>query len=114
MLRSADSLARFIRTVHRIQNELEPHVYVETPFELQQALELHNLLTNGEIVARAALFRTESRGGHYREDYPTQDNANWLKAVSVKKVDGKMTTNAWGIDPEWKDREGDMGTRRWG
>jgi succinate dehydrogenase / fumarate reductase, flavoprotein subunit len=37
------------------------------------ALDLQNLLTVSEIVARAALERRESRGGHFRDDYPEKD-----------------------------------------
>src|SRR3954471_16324892 len=37
------------------------------------ALDLQNLLTVAEIVARAALERKESRGGHFRDDYPEKD-----------------------------------------
>ncbi len=37
------------------------------------ALDLHNLLTVSEAIARAALARKESRGGHFREDYPEKD-----------------------------------------
>ncbi|MEU7295045.1 fumarate reductase/succinate dehydrogenase flavoprotein subunit [Streptomyces exfoliatus] len=39
------------------------------------ALDLRNMLLVGECVARAALERTESRGGHTREDYPAMDRA---------------------------------------
>ncbi|HUE77549.1 MAG TPA: FAD-binding protein, partial [Longimicrobiales bacterium] len=39
------------------------------------ALDLHNLLTVAEAVARAALERTESRGAHTREDHPDKDPA---------------------------------------
>ncbi|RLG38055.1 MAG: succinate dehydrogenase/fumarate reductase flavoprotein subunit, partial [Thermoproteota archaeon] len=31
------------------------------------------------VVAEGALRRTESRGGHYRTDYPKRDDENWLK-----------------------------------
>ena len=37
------------------------------------ALDLQSLLTVSEIVARAALERKESRGGHFREDFPERD-----------------------------------------
>ncbi|WP_329282651.1 fumarate reductase/succinate dehydrogenase flavoprotein subunit [Streptomyces sp. NBC_00691] len=39
------------------------------------ALDLRNMLLVGECVARAALERTESRGGHTREDYPAMERA---------------------------------------
>ena len=37
------------------------------------ALDLHNLLTVSEIVTRAALERKESRGAHFRDDFPAKD-----------------------------------------
>lgn len=36
-----------------------------------------NLLTVARLIARAALRREESRGGHFREDFPTRDDINW-------------------------------------
>ena len=39
------------------------------------ALDLHNLLTVSEAVTRCALERKESRGGHFRDDYPEKDKA---------------------------------------
>ena len=39
------------------------------------ALDLHNLLTVSEIITRAAIERKESRGAHFREDYPAKDDA---------------------------------------
>ena len=41
-------------------------------------LELPNMVMLLESAARSALMRTESRGVHYREDYPHTDNAEWL------------------------------------
>ncbi len=37
----------------------------------------HNLLTVARLIARAALRREESRGGHFREDFPARDDARW-------------------------------------
>ncbi len=36
-----------------------------------------NLLTVARLIARAALRRTESRGGHFREDFPARDDLHW-------------------------------------
>jgi succinate dehydrogenase / fumarate reductase flavoprotein subunit len=55
------------------------------------ALDLENLLTVSEAVARAAIERKESRGAHFREDYPAKDAA-WGKTTLVlrKGKDGEM------------------------
>ncbi len=55
------------------------------------ALDLRNLLTVSEAVARAALERRESRGGHFREDYPDKDpEFSKLNIVLRKAGDGAM------------------------
>jgi succinate dehydrogenase / fumarate reductase flavoprotein subunit len=50
------------------------------------ALDLRNLLTVSEAVARSAIERTESRGGHFRDDFPSQA-AEWGK-VNVQTSRG--------------------------
>jgi succinate dehydrogenase / fumarate reductase flavoprotein subunit len=47
--------------------------------ELMNVWELGNLLDLAEVTTVSALARTESRGGHSREDYPERDDKNWLK-----------------------------------
>ncbi|MBM3876707.1 MAG: FAD-binding protein [Verrucomicrobia bacterium] len=47
----------------------------------QQALDLHNLLTASELIARSALLREESRGAHYRSDFPQSNDTAWLKNI---------------------------------
>lgn len=58
----------------------------------QQALDLRNLLTASELFARSALLREDSRGAHYREDFPKIDNANWLKNIFLS-CDGSSVKN---------------------
>ncbi|MFQ5710823.1 MAG: FAD-binding protein [Candidatus Geothermarchaeales archaeon] len=55
-----------------------------------EALLLPRMLDVAEMVARAALLRAESRGAHYRADYPATDNKNWLKNIVLKHVEGEM------------------------
>jgi succinate dehydrogenase / fumarate reductase, flavoprotein subunit len=55
------------------------------------ALDLHNLLTVSEAITRAAIVRKESRGGHFRDDYP--DKAARFGKVNLvvrKGPDGQM------------------------
>jgi succinate dehydrogenase / fumarate reductase flavoprotein subunit len=57
--------------------------------ELMEAWELGALLDCAETLVTAALARDESRGGHYREDHPLRDDANWLRhSLSYRETDG--------------------------
>ena len=58
--------------------------------ELLNAWELGNMLDVAELVTVCALNRTESRGGHSREDYPNRDDQNWLKHTLAWKDNGKV------------------------
>jgi succinate dehydrogenase / fumarate reductase flavoprotein subunit len=59
--------------------------------DLMEAVELHFLLDCAENLVVAALARTESRGGHWRDDYPVRDDENWLKhTLSYRQPDGSI------------------------
>jgi succinate dehydrogenase / fumarate reductase flavoprotein subunit len=59
--------------------------------DLMEAWELGALLELAEVTAFSALVRNESRGGHYREDYPNRDDANFLRHT-VAWRNGKVET----------------------
>jgi succinate dehydrogenase / fumarate reductase flavoprotein subunit len=58
--------------------------------ELLEAWELGCLLELAQVTAASALARTESRGAHAREDYPTRDDAQWLKHTLAYAENGKV------------------------
>jgi len=57
---------------------------------LRTRLELDYMLLMAELMSRAALERTESRGAHYREDYPNED-PNWRGSIFIKNQGGAIT-----------------------
>jgi succinate dehydrogenase / fumarate reductase flavoprotein subunit len=66
--------------------------------DLLELLELENLLDLSYLTAAAALNRTESRGGHTREDFPERDDEHWLKHSLVKLEGGKPSFEYKAVD----------------
>ena len=58
--------------------------------ELLSALRLGNMLTVSGMVLGSALYRKESRGAHYRRDYPEQNDSEWLCNVLLSQNNGEM------------------------
>ena len=54
---------------------------------LNFARELENMLVLSRVVTLGALTRNESRGAHYKPEFPERDDANWLKTTRAKWVD---------------------------
>lgn len=97
VIKTGDGLKKALAELESIEvNEL-PKVYLgdERSYKaLAEAIDVVNMVCTGKIIASAALYRTESRGAHYREDYPERDDKNWLKNVVVKLEAGKMVVTA--------------------
>jgi len=59
--------------------------------ELRRAIKLKNMLTVSEMVGKSASDRTESRGAHFRTDYPQEDDAEWRARLEISLQKGRMT-----------------------
>ena len=54
-----------------------------------EAIQVPYMLDVAQMIVKSAIFRTESRGAHYREDYP-ETQSDWLKHICVSKRSGNM------------------------
>ncbi|MFJ3227756.1 succinate dehydrogenase flavoprotein subunit [Streptomyces sp. NPDC086783] len=66
--------------------------------DLLEAVELGNLLDLAEVMAVSALARKESRGGHYREDYPSRDDVNFMRHTMAYREVGDDGTESIRLD----------------
>ena len=84
-VRTAKGLQQAIEMAQEIRRDKIPRLSAADGHELSRCIGLGNELLLLELLPRCALLRTESRGSHYREDYPERDDANWLKWVIAKR-----------------------------
>ena len=96
IFRKRDELQEAVLEIEKIQQDQIPQLYVtgvgtRYNHELIEALEVENMVLTAEMIARAALMREESRGAHFRRDFPKTDNKNWFANISVRQENGKMT-----------------------
>lgn len=89
--RTRDRLEEALGKLEVIQQKL-PQLYAKDYHGLFNCHEARAMAVCAEMTFRSALVRTESRGWHYREDYPQRDDKNWLKWVIVKQEAGEMVT----------------------
>jgi succinate dehydrogenase/fumarate reductase flavoprotein subunit len=54
------------------------------------ALELQDMLLVSEMIVRSAVLRKESRGAHFRTDYPTANNNAWFVNILIKQRASRM------------------------
>lgn len=92
IFRSADELEQAIGTLESLLADCDKAVLrSKVPGmnpELSFALRLEGMLKLSLLVAMGALARTESRGAHFRSDYPLRDDANWLSRTLARWPEG--------------------------
>ncbi|MDP2645153.1 MAG: FAD-dependent oxidoreductase [Desulfobacterales bacterium] len=87
VVRNARSLETAVKKIEALLSMETEKIVSDHPWKPWEA---RNLLVNAYLVSRAALTREESRGGHFREDYPEHDDKKWLKHIGFFKKDGTI------------------------
>lgn len=84
LVRDAAGLRGTLEELEHLERRVDPGDY-----------ELSNLLTVGRLVAAAALDRRESRGGHYRSDFPLADSAYQHRSYTIDSVRPIESLPSW-------------------
>jgi succinate dehydrogenase/fumarate reductase flavoprotein subunit len=84
ILRNSNGLCATLELVQRIKRQARESSIEGNPGEVRRILELRSAAAAAELTLEAALKREESRGAHFREDFPDQDDQNWKGALQVK------------------------------
>lgn len=102
VVENEEGLNKAVRELEKIERELLPQMSAWTDdakeriSRLREAIEVGGQLQTAKAMATASLYRTESRGGlfggHYRSDFPEQDDEKWMKNVILKRENGSIST----------------------
>jgi succinate dehydrogenase/fumarate reductase flavoprotein subunit len=87
--RSKERLEEALAKLDELKEKL-PTLQAKDLHYLSKCHEVKSMLSCAELTFRAALMRSESRGFHFREDFPERDDRNWLKWIILKQDGGKM------------------------
>src|SRR6266516_3616806 len=91
IIRDAEQLLAARKELRKLRDEAETLAAADKD-QLQSCLEVQDMLRTAEVIVVAALERKESRGAHYRSDYPQMDPA-WEKNILIRRDgDGQLMT----------------------
>jgi len=101
-VKRGDRLQAALTTVEFLRDSVVPKLFARDRHELRLAHETRNMVLNSEMRLRASLFREESRGCHYREDFPRRDDDGWLAWVLLRERDGRMALGTEPVPDAWR------------
>ena len=102
-IKEARRLDGALASIEYLRKHVVPKLIARDGHELRLAHETANMVLNAEMKLRAGLFRTESRGTHFREDYPARDDAEWFCWVLIRQGDdGQMELAKHDLPEAWK------------
>jgi succinate dehydrogenase / fumarate reductase flavoprotein subunit len=100
VFRTKESLEKQIKIIDELLQRFK-HIRIDDKSntfntELQEALELGHMLEFSKFIVVGALNREESRGGHYREDFPERNDEKFLKHTYAYMDKDFNITTEWG------------------
>ena len=103
MIQHGDRLNAALSLLQFIKSHISPLMYVKTKdaHGLYLVHETKNRILLADLSLRACLLRTESRGCHYREDFPKRLDPDWLAWIKIWEKDGQAYFEKVPIPKKW-------------
>jgi succinate dehydrogenase / fumarate reductase flavoprotein subunit len=112
VFRNQDDMLKMLAIIKELQERYRKVVVDDRGdafnLDLIEALELENLLSFSEVIVEGALARKESRGAHFRSDFPKRNDGEWLKHTLAWRRNGKIALDfnkAVVIYPQYQPQE---------
>jgi len=108
--RTEADLLEGVRRIRELQKRFERIRVVDQStvynVNLSDALEVGHMLELAEVIVVGAYARTESRGAHFRRDYPTRDDAHWMKhTIAVRGAEAPQLSYTPVAYTRWDPKE---------
>ncbi|MFT5767823.1 MAG: succinate dehydrogenase/fumarate reductase flavoprotein subunit, partial [Halioglobus sp.] len=91
-----------LASIEFLRKHCVPRMIARDGHELRMAHEVKNMLLNAEMKLRSGLYRQESRGTHFREDFPARNDNEWHCWVTVQDNNGEMAMGKHMLPEAWK------------
>jgi len=103
VIKTRECLQAALTQVSYMRDNIIPKLQAVNSHDLRLCHEMKNKVLEAEMKLRASLAREESRGMHYRADFPYRDDKNFLCYVALQKgPSGEMTVSKIDVRNEWK------------
>jgi succinate dehydrogenase/fumarate reductase flavoprotein subunit len=101
LIKHEERLQAALTLVEFVNSRIVPKLKADGTHEWRMAQETKNMALHAEMILRASIYRKESRGTHFREDYPHRDDPDWLAWIKFKDEKGNMKITRESIPEKW-------------
>ena len=91
-----------LANIEFLRTHCVPRLIARDGHELRMAHEVKSMLLNAEMKLRAGLYREESRGTHFREDFPARNDKDWHCWVTIQNRGDSMEMGKYMLPEAWK------------